>query len=390
MNIAFYSNFINHHQVHVADELYRLSDGQYTFVQTRPMPDSFTKNGYPDYSSRPYVLKTYEGEDNYQKAIKMALDSDVVIHGSAPIVFLKERIKAHKLTFSYSERWFKLGLRAKASFFLHPNNRDKRRLFFSGREAPWYMLCASAYTPNDVNSIGLFEDKCYRWGYFTKAPALNIEDIVGASVPSAERTASTLKILWVARFLKLKHPERMLQLASHLRSHNVDFTIDMIGTGELYNTIKLQIEKDGLQDYVHLLGSMPNEEVLKQMRTHEIFCFTSDQNEGWGAVLNEAMSNGCCPIVAKEIGSAPFLINDGVNGFLFKNAEVRSFCEKVDFLRTHPIILKQMRMNAFNTIHEIWSPDNAAKRLYDLAEGFLQNRFVNYEDGPCSIVFPYK
>ena len=53
---------------------------------------------------------------------------------------------------------------------------------------------------------------------------------------------------------------------------------------------------------------MPNAKILQEMRKHEIFLFTSDRNEGWGAVSNESMSNGCMLVGSDGIGSIPFLV----------------------------------------------------------------------------------
>ena len=50
MTIVFFSNFINHHQKLVADELDRLTGYQYTFVEVMPIPEWITNSGYPDYS----------------------------------------------------------------------------------------------------------------------------------------------------------------------------------------------------------------------------------------------------------------------------------------------------------------------------------------------------
>lgn len=37
MTIAFISNFIKHHQVHVADELYKIIGDGYKFIETEPI-----------------------------------------------------------------------------------------------------------------------------------------------------------------------------------------------------------------------------------------------------------------------------------------------------------------------------------------------------------------
>ena len=106
MTLVFITNFINHHQVHLADEFHRLIGDGYRFVETQSIPESFVQSGYPVYE-RDYVVKAYADEDQMRKARQLALDADVVIIGSAPESFVTDRIAQGKLTFRYSERWFK-------------------------------------------------------------------------------------------------------------------------------------------------------------------------------------------------------------------------------------------------------------------------------------------
>lgn len=62
MKIVYFSNFINHHQKLVADELYEATGHDYVFVETRRMPDWLRRGGYSDYSQLPYVLRAWENE----------------------------------------------------------------------------------------------------------------------------------------------------------------------------------------------------------------------------------------------------------------------------------------------------------------------------------------
>ena len=95
MTIAYFSNFINHHQVHLSDELYRLTGGNYYFVETLCMPDWLRKSGYQDYTSRPYVIKAWEDKLQFDKAMALALESDVVLFGGVETLpFIKRRAKA--------------------------------------------------------------------------------------------------------------------------------------------------------------------------------------------------------------------------------------------------------------------------------------------------------
>ena len=376
MNIVFVSMALNIHQIGVSDELYRLAKGKFWFMETGYASKGVQKGGESEFALRPYLIRIQNGETSMAAAIQIIRDADVMIYGAAPIAFLKERVKTGKLTFMYSERWLKRGLLNLLSprllqqqWFYHTRCHGK----------PVYALCASAYAAGDFTKMFSFKEKCFKWGYFTTVPEIDIENI-----QKAKRSASTVKILWVARFLQLKHPERMLQLASQLRTNHVDFLVDMIGVGPEYDKIASAIKKMGLENHVHLLGQVSNSTVMEAMRTHDIFCFTSDKNEGWGAVLNEAMSSGCCPVSSIETGSTPYLIKDGVNGLSFDLGKKNDLFDKVLLLIKHPEEREKMSVEAYKTIRDVWSPKNAALQLMSLCENLLIGKDNFVAEGPCS------
>lgn len=380
MTIAFFTNFISHHQVLVADELYSLTNGGYHFVQMIPMPESFNKNGYPDLSSRPYVVHAWKDPASRHYAEQLAVSVDVMLIGgseSLPFEVLRCR-KTNKLTLELSERWFKRGL---VNIF---SPRLLKWLWyyytlFSRKEV--YKLCCSAYTSKDMLRLHAMKNRCFKWGYFTKVDSDFEVEATGQGASTSEITP----LMWCARFLKLKHPELPVRLAARLKEKGYKFTIDMFGSGEELDNTKKHIDALRVNDCVRLCGNRPNEEILKEMRRHKIFLFTSDRHEGWGAVLNEAMANGCVPVATDEIGSSRYLIKDGINGFIFKSCDLDSLTEKVEWLLNHPQERKKMSIIGYQTIRDVWSPQNAANNLMRLIEDLMKNRKTSIEDGPCSI-----
>lgn len=376
MTVTFFTNLIHHHQVNVADEMYAVLGDHYHYVATEPLPDWLKMGGYSEIE-RPYLINAYESVEKYQYAMRLGLVSEVVICGAAPDCFIAERLKHNKLTFRYAERWFKDG-------YYHLLSPRALKGYYNAhtkwRNNNLYMLCASAYTPNDARTIFSYPNKCLKWGYFTAVPEIDVQAVL-----DTKRTTSTLKILWVARFLKWKHPERMLSLASLLRRAGYDsFVIDMVGSGEEQESIRKQIEKQGLERYVKLLGNFPNDQIHQLMREHHIFCFTSDRNEGWGAVLNEAMSNGCAVVASHVIGSVPFLIKNGENGLIYDNDSVQSLFEKVRLLIDNTDFREQLSIAAYNTMYNVWSPKKAASQFLLLANNLLMGIHIEINDGPCS------
>jgi glycosyltransferase involved in cell wall biosynthesis len=231
------------------------------------------------------------------------------------------------------------------------------------------MLCASAFTAKDVNTIGAYKNKCFKWGYFTKVDELDLDEL-NERHKASERS---VRIMWCARFIELKHPELPVKLAARLKRKGYNFVIDMFGSGEELERTKFLAYSLNVKDCVKFKGNRPNDQILDEMRRHDIFLFTSDKNEGWGAVLNEAMSNGCAVVGSNEIGAVPFLIEDGVNGLIFKSRDLDSLEKEVVYLIEHPNERAKMIKNAYRTMRQVWSPENAAKQFLQLVEALKDN-----------------
>lgn len=373
--ITFFSNFINEHQIPFCNAMFERTNGQFTFVATEPFDEDRIKLGFVDKSADyPYVVKSYAGDNALEQALSLGIESDVVIIGSAPDVFIEERLKHNKLTFRYHERYFREGRWRilDPRVFISHYKKD-----FRYRNKPLYMLCASAYTAPDCRFIGCYKNKTFKWGYFP--PVLRyekIDDVIEQKEPNS--------ILWVARFLKLKHPEAAIYVAKKLKSEGYKFSLNIIGRGELEDKIKRMITDNGLQNEVHLLGSMSPEEVRTQMEKSEVFLFTSDRNEGWGAVLNESMNSACAVVANGSIGSVPYLIKDGENGLVYKNGNFEELYSKVKYLMDNAPERKNMAKNAYETLVSTWNADVAASRLLKLIECIKNGKDTPFIDGPCS------
>lgn len=373
--IVFFSNFLNHHQVLFADELYKATGQAFIFVASYEMPDSFKRSGYPDYSDRPYLLKAYTNDINLDKAYDLARNADVALFGSASLQFEIERMKRGKLSFEVGERWLKRGLINLFSPRLLKKQWYYHSLFYN---KPLYKLCASAYAATDAKRLFSFKNRCYKWGYFTKVDNFDIESVLAAKMDYET------SIMWCARFIDWKHPELAVKLARMLKDNDYHCKIDMFGGGPELNKIMQLIERLDVNDMVHVVGNKPNSEIIQEFRSHDIFIFTSDQNEGWGAVLNEAMSNGCTVVASESIGAVPFLVEDEKNGMIFKNRNLNSLFQKVVHLLDNPEKRNHMAVSAYHTMKDLWSPHNAAESLLQLIDDLRNGYDTKIKVGPCS------
>lgn len=367
MKIVFISNYFNHHQKPLSDALQGLTEGNYHFIETGTMRDDRRKLGYGMDSLPEYVLQTWTEEARCRRLIE---DADAVIAGSAPEEWLRPRIRAGRLIFRYSERPLKNG--PELGKYLPRLLRWHRR---NPAGKPIYLFCAGGFTAGDYHRFGLFRNRMYRWGYFP-------ETIEYGHLPQKEPNT----ILWCGRFLDWKHPDDALLAAKKLREAGCDFRLDLIGTGEMEEALKKRAAEYGLEDRVRFLGSMKPEEVRKHMEQAGIFLLTSDEKEGWGAVLNEAMNSGCAVVASHTAGSVPFLLKDGENGLVYRSGNVEMLCDKIKYLLEHPGEQARLGQNACQTIAAGWNASAAAARLLKLAEAILsgEKNPELYDDGPCS------
>lgn len=376
MKIVFLSNFLNHHQLPICLEFQKKIGDNFKFIATTNIFEEQLKLGYEDMNHKyKFVVCAYESTESLKRAKKLCDEADVVITGSAPEWYLKKRKKENKMIFRYSERPLKRGL--------EPVKYIPRLIkwnFLNPCYKKIYMLCASAYTSTDYSKFGLFKGKCYKWGYFPEVKLQNVEEVF-----KNKNSKGYVSILWVGRFIDIKHPETAIEIARKLKEAGKNFQLDIIGGGELQNTISNIIEKQNLTDCVHVLGTMPPDKVREHMENADIFMFTSDFNEGWGAVLNEAM-NSCCAVVASHaIGSVPFLIKNGYNGFIYNNANIEDafgkVCELVDNCEKRRLFGE----NAYYTLQKTWNAHVAVERLLKLFEGLMNGNYMEIKEGPCSI-----
>ena len=383
MKIAFVSNFLSHHQIPFSDAISNMQGVEYSFIAVCAMDNERRTMGWRDIK-KPYEIRTYTDSESENRAKEIINDADVVILGSAPDSYIIPRLKAGKLTFKYAERFYKRGLSYKnllhaiAGAWLHHGRFQKY---------PLYMLCASAYTAGDAAVFHNYIGRTYKWGYFPEAKEYDVDDLMSRklSVTSGWKHPQA-SILWAGRLIGWKHPDVSIELAASLKEKGYSFRMSIIGNGEMEAQLHEMIRRKGVEDCVEMLGAMSPDEVRAHMERADVFLFTSDFNEGWGAVLNESMNSGCAVVASHAIGSVPFLIKDGVNGLIYENGNQKHLEKQVCRLLDDDAYRRKTGENAYATISDTWNAQVASGRFVELAREIIKGNSVPnfFEDGPCS------
>lgn len=160
----------------------------------------------------------------------------------------------------------------------------------------------------------------------------------------------------------------------------------MIGGGDLYEDLQRQAQHLGLHDQVRFTNWLPIDEVNKEMASAHILLMTSNQREGWGMVVNEAINSGCMVVVNQAIGSAKWLVENGQTGLTYQQGNVEQMIREVTALCAEPEKLDAMARAGHQRLVSQWSAPVAAQRLTMLCGELLQGRAAHalFQDGPCS------
>ena len=385
MKVTFYSNFLTHHQVPFCLEMQKKLGKDFKFVSTVKIFQWRLDIGFKDLDKEyDFVVRAYENDEEQQKAKKLALESDVVIIGSTTDDYIVERLKQDKVTFRYRARIFIFI----DGFFKTILNKEKMKLFYDRHikyrnNKNLYLLCANGYGANDFNKFRLYPNKIYKWGYFLETNLYDIDKLL-----SQKAQNEITQIVWVARFIKWKHPEVVIKLAKNLKKQNYKFKIKMLGTGILEDKIKRKIEKENLNDVIEVVGQVPSDEVHNYMENANIFIGTSASQEGWGAVINESMNAACTVIANQKIGSVPFLIKHNENGLMYNN-----YAQLEKYVKTaieNKDLQKKLGKNAYKFITEKWTSKVAANNLLNLFESIVNGKEYKVKYGPASRATNYK
>ncbi|MDO5124140.1 MAG: glycosyltransferase [Eubacteriales bacterium] len=368
MTVTLVSGFLNHHQLSLCSAFNSQCDKFY-YIATEKIPRERLALGYKDSSDLyDFVLKPYESKEAEKEALRVISESDIVIFGTCPDSYIEHRMRENKLSFLYSERFFKKGLWRR---FIPRTRKKLNSRILKYKDKNLYVLCASAFLPYDLSKLGFPTEKCFSWGYFPEADSHKARP---------QRHNKTVKLLWAGRLISWKHPEDAVKGALYLEKNGVDFTLDILGEGEKKAELEAMVQNLGLSSKVRFCGAMPPEKVRGKMREADIFLMTSDYNEGWGAVVNEAMSEGCALLASSAVGSVPYLIEDEVNGLVYRYADKSDFLQKLLKLAKDKSLAETLGENAFLTIKDEYNAQVGAQRLLE----FSQNTNLSRERGPMS------
>ena len=182
-----------------------------------------------------------------------------------------------------------------------------------------------------------------------------------------ERYAGRRLVFSLGRLIGYKGHSTLIKAASMLP----DVCIVLIGgAGPLKHRLENQIKASGLEDKVHLLGFVSDEDLPDLYHACDVFCLSSIQKtEAFGIAQIEAMSCGK-PVVATNIrGSGVSWVNaHSVSGLNVEPGDAKALAEAITGVLSDEDGYRRYAENSYKRYKLMFTEEKMIDNCYDLYE----------------------
>lgn len=173
--------------------------------------------------------------------------------------------------------------------------------------------------------------------FFSNHCSLDYSKYSSKNLKKKLKIENGLVVLYLGRIVQSKGLDILIRAFSKIERERNDIFLVVCGDGDFRSFCEHLA--DGLKiKHVIFLGMIPKEEIASYYKTADVFvlpsCVRAHQGvmvralaprahvEGWGLVVNEAMSMAKPIITTDAVGAAQDLVKNGVNGYVVKNGDV--------------------------------------------------------------------
>lgn len=169
-------------------------------------------------------------------------------------------------------------------------------------------------------------------------------------------------VMFAGRFAYEKRLDKMLEAWKIVVTQRNDWTLKLIGEGELRAQLMEQCKYLGIEQNVTFIEA--TKDIAKEYINSSLFLFTS-RFEGFGLVLVEAMQCGV-PCVSFDCPYGPSdIIDNNVNGYLIENGNVEEFAKATLKLIEDDELRKKMGEAAIEKAKQ-YLPENIMPKWIEL------------------------
>lgn len=217
-----------------------------------------------------------------------------------------------------------------------------------------------------------FGDLAVERGYLRKEQVRFVPNGVDTNRfhPSEQpRRDGPLRIGSACRLTEVKRVSLLVEAFSQL-GQGAEVELHIAGDGPEEAALREQVERLGLSDRVVFHGF--RSDVPQFLREVDLFAITSDEEAAPYSQL-EAMASGL-PAVVTAVGDLPYILRDGVDGFLAPVGDTRRVAEGLTRLTTEADLRSKMSAAARRRAVEEFSSEVWHRRMHEFIAQRLSSR----------------
>jgi glycosyltransferase involved in cell wall biosynthesis len=218
------------------------------------------------------------------------------------------------------------------------------------------ILAISHFAADFYRELGCTDEQLYPFGYFRDRP----------DCATAIREAANLaqiEIVFAGQLTHRKGVDLLLDAMRPLLAEYGGLRLTLIGDGDQRAALEAQAAVFGFQDRIAFVGAMAAAEVQGRIAAAHLLALPS-RWDGWGMVINEALSAGVPVAVSTQCGASD-LIRQGVNGYLFRSENVQELRDCLRHFLNQPPAERRAMCRAARFTGDSVAADIAARYLID-------------------------
>lgn len=275
-------------------------------------------------------VSTYKQEKISNVNTKAAEDCELLIDMLREPMLFEQRASKKLPSIYISERWFKPihGLPGWVRLFV-PSYFKMARRYAKLMDLPnvWLLPCGVHAVRDFIRVYNFFHGK---WWKVWREPKNKIERNLGGAVegfprmklwayfvpPSTQplrpckspKPSDPLRVLWAGRMIRCKRVDVLIKAVRRVvDSGKRKIALTLIGEGRERSRLE-KLAKGA--NYIEFSSYVTNDKLRELMHKVDVYVMPSNGEEGWGAAVSEALSEGCSVISTFEAGSSATLLDD--------------------------------------------------------------------------------
>ena len=192
-------------------------------------------------------------------------------------------------------------------------------LFFSKKIYKCFCISELAY--EQFSTLGVGQEKLFYFGYFL--PQVQLDQLTR---PKNFVSSNSISLVFIGSFIPLKNLSLLVHAIEEISKSNIAITLDIYGPGTID-----QSYCDS--PYISYKGAIPFGTSPSVIINYDYLCLPS-LYDGWGMVVNEALSVGVPVIVSDKVGSS-LVVKNFDCGYLFDPLSIESLIETLTLIQDY-------------------------------------------------------